>query len=98
MSYILLKNVFEYYLRCEKNGLFVIGLSYLSYRGWIDVRWIEMENATKTTLTNVARQAVHALNNTASQFAAHLTTVAAGLPVAAAFGFMPGLMFGLRKG
>jgi uncharacterized membrane protein (Fun14 family) len=77
-------------------GLFVIGLSYLSYRGWINARWIEMENATKVTLTNVAG---HALNNTASQFAAHSTAVeAAGLPVAAAFGFMPGLMFGLRKG
>jgi uncharacterized membrane protein (Fun14 family) len=35
-------------------GLFVVGLSYLSYKGWIGVKWIEMENATKTTLTNVA--------------------------------------------
>ena len=68
-------------------GLFVVGLSYLSYRGWIDVRWIEMENATKTTSTNVAGQAVHV-----SQFAAHSTiTEATGLPVAATFGFMPGL-------
>ena len=80
-------------------GLFVVGLSYLSYKGWIDVKLMEMENATKTTLTNVAGQAVHALNNTASQFAAHSSTIeAAGLPVAAAFGFMPGLMLGLRKG
>jgi uncharacterized membrane protein (Fun14 family) len=80
-------------------GLFVVGLSYLSYRGWIDVKWMEMENATKTTLTNVAGQAVHVLNNTASQVAAHSSTVeAAGLPVAAAFGFMLGLMLGLRKG
>ena len=80
-------------------GLFVVGLSYLSYKGWIDVKWIEMENATKTTLTNVAGQAVHALNNTASQFAVHSTTVeAAGLSVAAAFGFMPGLVFGLKRG
>ena len=39
-------------------GLFVIGLSYLLYRGLIDVRWMEMENATKTALTNVAGQAV----------------------------------------
>lgn len=76
----------------------MVGLSYLSYKGWIDVKWIEMENATKTTLTNVAGQAVHALNDTASQFAAHSTNEAAGLPVAAAFGFMPGLMFGLRNG
>lgn len=80
-------------------GLFVVGLSYLSYRRWIDVRWIEMENATKATLTNEAGQAVHALNNTALQFAAHSTTMdVAGLPVAAAFGFMPGLMFGLKRG
>jgi uncharacterized membrane protein (Fun14 family) len=28
-------------------GLFVVGLSYLSYKGWIDVKWIEMENATR---------------------------------------------------
>jgi uncharacterized membrane protein (Fun14 family) len=47
-------------------GLFVVGLSYLSYRGRIDVKWKEMENATKTTLTNVAGQIGHALNNTAS--------------------------------
>jgi uncharacterized membrane protein (Fun14 family) len=80
-------------------GLFVVGLSYLSYRGWINVKWMEMENATKTTLTNVAGQMGHALNNTASQFAAHSTTVeAASLPIAAGFGFMPGLMLGLRKG
>jgi hypothetical protein len=74
-------------------------VSYLSYRGWIDVKWIEMENATRATLTNVAGQVGHALNNTATQFAAHSPTIeAAGLPVAAAFGFMPGLMVGLRKG
>jgi uncharacterized membrane protein (Fun14 family) len=81
-------------------GLFVVGLSYLSYKGWVDVKWMEVENATKTTLTNVAGQTVHALNNTASQFAAHSSTIeaATGLPVAAAFGFMPGLMLGLRKG
>jgi hypothetical protein len=46
-----------------------------------------------------SRQVGHALNNTASQFAAYSATVeAAGLPVAAAFGCMPGLLFGLRKG
>ena len=57
-------------------GLFVAGLAYLSYKGWIDVKWMEMENATRTTLTSVAGQAVHALNNTASQFATHSSTIA----------------------
>jgi uncharacterized membrane protein (Fun14 family) len=80
-------------------GLFVVGLFYLSYRGWMDVKWMEMENATKTTLANVASQTVHALNNTASQFAAHSNTIeTSGLPIAAAFGFMPGLVFGLKRG
>lgn len=45
-----------------------------------------MENATKTTLTNVAGQVAHALNNTAAQFATHSTAIGtSGLPVAAAF-------------
>jgi uncharacterized membrane protein (Fun14 family) len=56
-------------------GLFVIGLSYLSYRGWLDVKWIQMKNAIKATLTNVAGQVGHALNNIASQVAAHSSTV-----------------------
>ena len=47
----------------------------------------------------MAGQAVHALNNTASQFAADSTTVeVSGLPLTAAFGYMPGLMLGLTKG
>jgi uncharacterized membrane protein (Fun14 family) len=80
-------------------GLFVASLAYLSYKGFIDVKWIAMENATRSTLTNVAGQAVHALNNTASQFAAHPSAIAAsGLPVAAMFGFVPGLMVGFKKG
>jgi uncharacterized membrane protein (Fun14 family) len=80
-------------------GLFVVGLSYLSYKGWIAVRWIEMQNATRTTLTNVAGQAIPALNNTASQFAAHPSVVSAsGLPIAAAVGFIPGMMMGFKKG
>jgi uncharacterized membrane protein (Fun14 family) len=80
-------------------GLFVAGLAYLSYKGWIDVKWLVMENATRSTLTNIAGQAVHALNNTASQFAAHSTILeTSGLPIVAVFGFMPGLMFGLKKG
>jgi uncharacterized membrane protein (Fun14 family) len=80
-------------------GLFVAGLAYLSYRGWVDVKWVAMEDASRSTLTNAAEQVVHALNNTATQFASHPSAVAAsGLPVAAMFGFVPGLMMGLKKG
>jgi uncharacterized membrane protein (Fun14 family) len=52
-------------------GLFIAGFAYLSYRGWTDIKWMEMENATRTTLTSVVGQEVQALNNTASQFATH---------------------------
>jgi uncharacterized membrane protein (Fun14 family) len=49
-------------------GLFVVVLSYLSYRGWLDVKWIPIENTAKSTLTDITNQAIHALNNTASHF------------------------------
>jgi uncharacterized membrane protein (Fun14 family) len=80
-------------------GLFVAGLAYLSYRGWVDVQWAAMENASRSTLANATEQIVNALNNTATQFASHPSVVtASGLPMAAAFGFVPGLMMGLKKG
>ncbi|MGB8936182.1 MAG: FUN14 domain-containing protein [Candidatus Nitrosopolaris sp.] len=78
-------------------GLFVAALAYLSYRGWVDVKWVAMEDASRSTLTSASEQTVNALNNTATQFALHRSTVAAsGLPMAATFGFVPGLMMGLK--
>ena len=80
-------------------GLFVAGLAYLSYRGWVDVKWIAMEHASRSTLVNASEQVVHALNNTATQFAAHPSAVAAsGLPIGSCVWIVPGLMMGIRKG
>jgi uncharacterized membrane protein (Fun14 family) len=80
-------------------GLFVAGLAYLSYKGWIEVKWLEMENATMTTLSTVEGQIVHALNDTTSQFATHSSTIAtSGLPLAAGLGFVPGLVIGFKRG
>jgi uncharacterized membrane protein (Fun14 family) len=80
-------------------GLFVAGLAYLSYKGWIDIKWMEIEKAARTTLTSVEGQVVHALNDTTSQFAAHSSTIAAlGSPIAAGLGFVPGLVVGFKKG
>jgi hypothetical protein len=77
----------------------VAGLAYLSYRGWVDVKWAAMEDASRSTLTNASEQIVHALNTTATQFASHPSPVAASaLPIAAIFGFVPGLMMGFKKG
>ena len=80
-------------------GVFVVALMYLSYKGWLDVKWIPIENTAKSTLTDFTNQAIHALNNTASNFQTHHSAGGSvGLPVAAAFGFMPGFVFGLRRG
>jgi uncharacterized membrane protein (Fun14 family) len=56
-------------------GLFVAGLAYLSYKGLIDVKWVAMENTTRSALMNASGQVVHALNNTATQFAAHSSAI-----------------------
>jgi uncharacterized membrane protein (Fun14 family) len=80
-------------------GSFVIALAYLSYRGWVDVKWVAMEDASRSTLTDASEQVVHALNNTATQFASHPSAVATSrLPVVAMVGFVPGLMMGFKKG
>ena len=48
-----------------------------------DVKWVAMEDAPRSTLTNASEQVVNALNNTATQFAAHPSTLAtSSLPVA----------------
>jgi uncharacterized membrane protein (Fun14 family) len=79
-------------------GLFVVALAYLSYKGWIDVKWAAMEDASRSTLTNASEQVVRMLNNT-PQFASHTSTSASsGLPIAAVFGFVPGLIMGFKKG
>jgi uncharacterized membrane protein (Fun14 family) len=80
-------------------GLFVAALAYLSYKGLIEVKWVAMESVTRSTLMNASGQIVHALDNTGIHFAAHPSAVmASGLPIAAAVGFVPGLMTGFKKG
>ena len=80
-------------------GLFVAGLAFLSYKGWIYVKWRAMEVATRSTLANVTVQAIHTLNDTASQFVTHSsTTSASGLPLGAGIGFVAGLMIGFKRG
>src|SRR5215469_4622730 len=77
-------------------GLFVAGLEFLSYKGWIDVKWTAMENATRSTLADVTTQALNTLKDTASQFATHSSIAASGLAIAAGIGFVPGLIFGFK--
>ncbi|HXX95795.1 MAG TPA: hypothetical protein VEL11_01595 [Candidatus Bathyarchaeia archaeon] len=63
------------------------------------MKWAAMEYASRSTLTNASEQVIHALNNTATQFVSHPSAAAAsGYPIAATFGFVPGLMMGFKKG
>jgi uncharacterized membrane protein (Fun14 family) len=69
-------------------GLFVVALTYLSYKGWLDVKWIPVENAAKSKLTDITSQGIAALNNTASHFQNDPSIIGSvGLPIAAAFGY-----------
>jgi uncharacterized membrane protein (Fun14 family) len=80
-------------------GLFVAALAYLSYKGFIDVKWVAMETTTRSALMNASGQVLHTFNSTATHFAAHPSAVASsGLPIAAAVGFVPGLLTGFKKG
>jgi uncharacterized membrane protein (Fun14 family) len=38
-------------------GLFVVVLAYLSYKGWLDLKWIPIDNTAKSTLTDITNQA-----------------------------------------
>jgi uncharacterized membrane protein (Fun14 family) len=58
-------------------ALFVAALAYLSYRGLVDVKWVAMEDASRSTLTSASEQVVDVLNNTATQFSSHPSAVAA---------------------
>jgi uncharacterized membrane protein (Fun14 family) len=80
-------------------GLFVAGLAFLAYKGWIDIKWTAMESGTRLALTNVTTQLMHTVNNAASQISTHSSAIApSGFPLAAGIGFVPGLMFGFKRG
>ena len=80
-------------------GLFVAALAYLSYRGWIDVKWVAMEDASRSTLTNASEQVIHALNKTATQFAGHPSTLTASwLPIADYVWICTGTNDGVQEG
>jgi hypothetical protein len=73
-------------------------LSIYHTRGLIDVKWVAMENVTRSALTNASGQVVHVLNNTSTQFAARPSVMGiSGLPVAAGVGLVPGLIMGIKE-
>ncbi len=80
-------------------GLFVVGVSYLPYKGWIGTNWMDRNGeCNKGIFTNVAGQIEHTLDNAVSQTAVYPSRLEAlRLLLAVTFGLMLGLMFGLPK-
>ena len=80
-------------------GVFILGLAYLSYKGWISVQWQIVEDQTKQMAYNASAQVLHMINDAASKFGAHpgLTHMTGEItPVAAGTGFMVGMFLGLK--
>jgi hypothetical protein len=50
-----------------EDGLGGLLVYYLSYKGFVQVKWLVVKNAIRTGFTSSDGHSVHALNNTASQ-------------------------------
>ena len=78
-------------------GVFVLGLAFLSYRGWITTNWNTIQDQTQSFAYNASAQVLVALNVTASKFAAHPSLAhAEATPISAAIGFTAGFALGVR--
>ena len=62
-------------------GLFVLGLAFLSYRGWITANWNTIQDQTKSFAYNTSAQVLHIVNDTASKFAAHPSLAGEATPI-----------------
>ena len=76
-------------------GAFILGISFLAYRGWIDIHWQAIENQTQAMAFNASAQVLNTINDTASKFAAPSLTAEA-TPISAAIGFTSGFFLGVR--
>jgi len=77
------------------DGLFVLGLAFLSYRGWITANWNTIQDQTQSFAYNTSAQVLHNVNDTASKFAAHPSLAGEATPISAAIGFTTGFALGV---
>ena len=63
------------------DGLFVLGLAFLSYRGWITANWNTIQDQTQSFAYNTSAQVLHIVNDTASKFAAHPSLAGEATPI-----------------
>jgi uncharacterized membrane protein (Fun14 family) len=78
-------------------GLFVMGLAYLSYKGWINVNWPIVQNQTLSGIHNATQQAATYVQSAANQMATHPAILQGqGMTIAAGLMFVPGFVWGVR--
>jgi uncharacterized membrane protein (Fun14 family) len=77
-------------------GLFVLGLGYLSYRGWINVNWAATENGTRQALVSAVNQTALVVKHMNAQFAAQHNS-GSYTPISAAIGFIIGIPVGFQR-
>ena len=81
------------------SGLFMMGVMYLSYRHVVNIDWQQLANETQATIQGAVTQVSTIVNNTSIQLQHHGAagvTANDALPVSAAAGFIPGVMWGLK--
>jgi uncharacterized membrane protein (Fun14 family) len=79
------------------DGLFVLGLAFLSYRGCITANWNTIQDQTQSFAYNTSAQVLHIVNDTASKFAAHPSLAGEATPISAAIGFTTGFALGVTR-
>ena len=72
-------------------GLFVLGLAFLSYKGWISANWPMIENQTKMLAYNTTIQITNMVSDVSHKFQMSTTT-----PIAGVAGFAIGFLVGLK--
>ena len=79
-------------------GAFILGIAYLSYKGWILVQWQIVEDQTRQMAYNASAQVLHMINDTASKFASSMahSSAAQAMPISASVGFVTGMFLGLK--
>jgi uncharacterized membrane protein (Fun14 family) len=78
-------------------GAFVLAMTYLSYKGIIQVDWDKAQNLTTSTAYKASEQVMNAINSTAIHLSAHSSLwQQQAQPITFGAGFIGGFLLGLK--
>jgi uncharacterized membrane protein (Fun14 family) len=75
----------------------MLGLVFLSYKGWITTHWDVIQNQTQSFAYIASAQVLHMVNDTTSKFVTHPSLAGEATPISAAIGFTTGFALGVRR-